>query len=174
MVGLGSLALISSSRALSFICLSRSLPSVLCTPVPTESSRRFGIYTASASRSERATQLMASSGRGSGRRKAVGLSASSPAVAAQDGKGNITLEMPKWFKSERVRCLTDATTPRDEGRWRCSKHDTSLGWRLNDDLVGLGTGCVSNQYTGSKQYTGAAAKPRGRGAAAITAPPPGW
>lgn len=59
---------------------------------------------------------MASSGGGSDRRKAGRLSTSSRPVATQDGKGNIMLEMPKWFKSERVRCLTDATTPRDEGR----------------------------------------------------------
>ena len=59
---------------------------------------------------------MTSTGGGAERRKAASaLCLSSSAVAAEDDKGNVKLETPEWFKSERVRCLTDANTPRDEG-----------------------------------------------------------
>lgn len=112
MVAFDSLAFVGSSRALSFAFLSCSLPA---RPIPAISylARRARIYTTPPNLAV-VLRSMERAGETRGKRKASGTS-SLPSITENDCENGIVVETPQWFKSERVRCLTDANTPRDEG-----------------------------------------------------------
>ena len=51
-----------------------------------------------------------------GKRKASELPANRRAGLSDGVSSRDVVDTPRWFKSERVRCLTEATRPRDGGK----------------------------------------------------------
>lgn len=95
--GFGTLALIHSSTSLSSICFTRSLSGF-------RAARSDSLRPRLPRRSREYGEIMSMEPKG--KRKASGASSASSGA---------TLETPDWFKSDRVRCLTDVSTPRDQG-----------------------------------------------------------
>ncbi|CAM9435802.1 unnamed protein product [Pylaiella littoralis] len=100
--GFGALALIHSSAALSIV---GHTPNYLCLLRTTRSDSLF--TSRRSTRTGNITGVLRATMGSKGKGKAAGIYSAS--------SSNATLETPDWFKPERVRCLTDATTPSNQG-----------------------------------------------------------